>query len=593
MRQVKGSVEKDSKKMVYKKESKTALKFKEMMREFRKKNLFYLEHSKFATYIPDDYLTVFKEEIVEYSKSWIRMQQKNMSSERNPGVEGHANTRGLHVQDTALNAEIVAKDLLLNEDLAYIGGLIHDIAHTAFAHDGEHLLSLYLQKKGICEIHHSSLARLLLEIEGIHNKILNRLAEMKNRELTKREKKMYNSAFLTISDIAVCHNGEGTQKEVKINRDKTDENVNDEYIRTFFEKGLDRKTKNRTKEGAIVLFCDPISYVAKDFRDGIFKKTVDVDDKDYEKIFIKMGLTKDKLDEWRAEGGKKDKIVAWVTRRLRDDLIQNSQGIDGMRMSKNVAETMYELRSLNYEKSVKPTTRKINEILQQRVEMFIERYSKLYIDYGNSNENLTLKPCFITMNQKFTDRKSSEIEEIYKDIVKRGIRANLEREYDDVLNGETNNVTERRTRFEEKFKELRQLEKEWKINFDEDTKNKCINEFLEEIMWSPNESKNQFFKKVKEMYPDASKEELVERGKELEKTRLLTYDECLARLKVAVYVGEATNDYLLEMLQQEGLITKEEIEQRYELGGDIAGAAINHTIQRQQEDSGELEGDER
>ena len=215
---------------------------------------------------------------------------------------------------------------------------------------------------------------------------------MKNRELTKREKKMYNSAFLTISDIAVCHNGEGTQKEVKINRDKTDENVNDEYIRTFFEKGLDRKTKNRTKEGAIVLFCDPISYVAKDFRDGIFKKTVDVDDKDYEKIFIKMGLTKDKLDEWRAEGGKKDKIVAWVTRRLRDDLIQNSQGIDGMRMSKNVAETMYELRSLNYEKSVKPTTRKINEILQQRVEMLIERYSKLYIDYGNSNENLTLKP---------------------------------------------------------------------------------------------------------------------------------------------------------------------------------------------------------
>lgn len=112
-------------------------------------------------------------------------------------------------------------------------------------------------------------------------------------------------------------------------------------------------------------------------------------------------------------------------------------------------------------------------------------------------------------------------------------------------------------------------------------------------MWSPNESKNQFFKKVKEMYPDASKEELVERGKELEKTRLLTYDECLARLKVAVYVGEATNDYLLEMLQQEGLITKEEIEQRYELGGDIAGAAINHTIQRQQEDSGELEEDER
>ena len=38
-----------------------------------------------------------------------------MNSEKNPGLESHANARGLHVMDTAINAREVSKDLLLNE----------------------------------------------------------------------------------------------------------------------------------------------------------------------------------------------------------------------------------------------------------------------------------------------------------------------------------------------------------------------------------------------------------------------------------------------------------------------------------------------
>ena len=66
----------------FKTENKTILKLKEMVKEFRNKNLFYLEHSKFATYVPNEYLSVFKEEVVEFSKSWIRMQQKNLNGKR-------------------------------------------------------------------------------------------------------------------------------------------------------------------------------------------------------------------------------------------------------------------------------------------------------------------------------------------------------------------------------------------------------------------------------------------------------------------------------------------------------------------------------
>lgn len=586
MKNLKNSTNQGYENDVFTKESKTALKMKEMIRNFRKKNLFYLEHSKFATYIPDDYLTVFKEVIVQYSKAWIRMQQKNMSSEKNPGIEGHANTRGLHVQDTALNAQIAAQELLLNEDLAYVGGLIHDIAHTAFAHEGEHFLSTYLQKQGICEVHHSSLARLLLEIEGVHEKTLERLEEQKGRKLTEEEKNTYNSAFLTISDIAVCHNGEGTQHEVKVNRTKTDEDVNSEYIMTFVKKGLDRKTQNRTKEGAIVLFCDPISYVAKDFRDGIIKETVNVDDKDYEKLFIKMGLTKDKLDEWGSIGGKKDRIVAWITRKLRDDLVKNSRDIDGIRMSESMANNMYELRNLNYEKAVKPSLRKINDILPERIEMLIEKYSKAFIDYENTSidQSDVFTKYFKKMHKKFTVRKSEKVEKIYREIVKKGIIQNLLDEYDDVIKGEKNNVTERRARFEEEIGKLRKQEREGKIVFDTNTKKKCISSLLEEIMWSPNESKKQFHLKVKKMYPNASAKELAQKEKELEKMRLLTYSECIARMKVAVYIGEATNDFLLSMLQAEGLMTAEEKEQRYILGGDATNSSINSTIKQQDEE---------
>lgn len=129
----------------FKVESKYILKLKELIRNFRQKKAFYLDHSKFATYVDPEYLSIFKEELIDFSKAWIRLQQKNMSSEKEPGLEGHANTRILHSLDVATNSYIVAKELLLNEDLAFIGGLIHDIGHFGYAHEGEYMLSNYLE----------------------------------------------------------------------------------------------------------------------------------------------------------------------------------------------------------------------------------------------------------------------------------------------------------------------------------------------------------------------------------------------------------------------------------------------------------------
>lgn len=67
----------------FKVESKYILKLKELVRNFRQRNSFYSEHSKFATYADPEYLSVFKEELIDFSKAWTRLLDKNMSSEKN------------------------------------------------------------------------------------------------------------------------------------------------------------------------------------------------------------------------------------------------------------------------------------------------------------------------------------------------------------------------------------------------------------------------------------------------------------------------------------------------------------------------------
>lgn len=567
----------------YKIESKSILKLKELIRTFREKKLFYLEHSKFATYADSEYLDVFQEEIIEFSKAWIRMQQKNMNSEKNPGLESHANARGLHVMDTAINAREVSKDLLLNEVLAFIGGLIHDIAHTAFAHEGEYLLSKFLEKKGICELHHSSLSRLILELEEIHVKVLKRLEQKKGRPLTKREQKQHYSTYLTISDIAVCHNGEGGLTQVATNRKKTDEDVDKEYIDTFTKKGFSRKTRNRSKEGTIVLFCDPISYIAKDFRDGVIKGLIDVNDPDFEELFIKMGLPKKVLDVWASEPRKKDRLVSWVTRFFKDNLSLNSQGIDGARMEREVAELMYELRTLNYEKVVKPGIRKIYDILPERLEVLIEKFSNILVQYQTDglDSSLELTPNGHKMLRSITSQ-SDKIDSIYKKIVSAGTEQYIRTEVDEVLSENSSTITIRRKRIEEDLEELKR-----NGDISGSIKEAYIQRLLKETLLSPKSSNDLLEKRIKTSHPEATQEELRDLIKQNQYLRLETQTESLAKLKVSIYIGEATNDYFLNLLESEGLITPQELQKRYQSGGNIGTASINDVIAKQQEEKNE------
>lgn len=566
----------------FKVESKYILKLKELVRNFRQRNSFYSEHSKFATYADPEYLSVFKEELIDFSKAWTRLLDKNMSSEKKPGAEDHANSRFLHILDVANNASISAKEQLLNEDLAFIDGLLHDLSHFPFAHDGEQTISNYLEKYGVCEMHHSSMVGITLELEGLHSKVIKRMEEKIGKPLSKRKLKSFYSTYLTILDSAVCHNGESNLLEVKTNRSKTDEDIEEEYKNTFFKKGLDRKTRNRSKEGAIVLFCDPISYVAKDFRDGVIKGSIDVNDSDYENLFLQMGISKEELDEWALNPNeKKNKIVKRVTRFFRDDLTFNSKGIDGAKMSPNVGTLMYQLRELNYEKAIKPTLRKLNDILPERTGKLIDSYSSLLVDptsFENSLEDNSHKQDFLeTMNSEDYKRCN----ETFSEIVHKGIEEYVKKEIDEVIKGESSTVTIRRKRFEEDFKKLRESGP-----ITDTVKNAYISRILNEIYLTPEQSKSLHKRIILTKHPNASTKEIEEYESSENYLRLETYDECMAKFKTSVYLSQATNDFLLKLLLSEGLLTKEEYKQRYLSGGDPNKASVStaQKIQKQEQE---------
>lgn len=94
-------------------------------------------------------------------------------------------------------------------------------------------------------------------------------------------------------------------------------------------------------------------------------------------------------------------------------------------------------------------------------------------------------------------------------------------------------------------------------------------------------------KRLKVKYPDATDDELDKLASQNDYLRLKTYTECLAKMKVAIYIGESSNDYLLDMLQAEDLMTDDERNQRYKLGANIENSSITETIRKQKEEKNE------
>ena len=149
-------------------------------------------------------------------------------------------------------------------------------------------------------------------------------------------------------------------------------------------------------------------------------------------------------------------------------------------------------------------------------------------------------------------------------------------------------MTVRRKRFEEDIAELKAHNKSAKISDVE--KEAYIKRILEEIYLSPKKSQDLFEKRLSKKYPTSTKNELVDVQKEESYLRLETYNECLTKLKSAIYIGESTNDYILDLLVEDNLLSKEECSAlRYASGGDPNKASVTAVEKIQQAEMNELE----
>lgn len=531
------------------------LKIKKLSKNIRdSKAVFYLTHSKFATYADPDYLRLFEEELIN-TNSFMALFEKSMSSIRNPFTEKHSNVRGKHSLLVGSAGANVSERLLLNSDLVRIAGWLHDYGHFGFAHDLEQVAKKYLRKIGIVfGVHHNTVGNYILDLEGIHQRVLERLEkEVKHRPLTHREKVEYEKTYCDIKDAAACHNGEKRQRIATPQRQKTNEDVIEQYIKSFIEPTGIENFNSRTLEGVLVRFMDPISYAFYDFLDGCIRGLIRTDDSEYENVFLKVGFSKKELDEWNDSTvyNKKREIVRRGMELLISDLVENSYGYDKIQMSPEISNAMYDLIILNYDKVVKPSTRELITVLDEKMEKLFNIYTYALLGEEKLGSNKYMKKI-----RRHILRSEDSVGKDRRRICKEGMRNCARKEIEEViriLNGEEPNPkvikTNRRKRFEEDLKEL----KNQKVITNE-VKEEYIEKINSEMSMSYTESKRKYQELIKNRFPNCTEEELEQKYEEYSYLRLNTFEEGLAAFECVLYFSMMDNSSLLHCLKEHGII---------------------------------------
>ena len=223
----------------------------------------------------------------------------------------HITHRVLHVQLVSKIARTIGRFLNLNEDLIEAISLGHDVGHTPFGHDGERIISGFLQEQGEGVFEHNVQSfRLFHDLEA-YGKGLNLTAQ--------------------VLDGIICHNGEILQNSYGCDRNKTSERLLVEYHDSL--KGI-FKSKDMvpmTLEGCVMRISDVIAYIGRDIEDAIILKLVKREDIPHEITEV--------LGNRNAE----------IVNTLITDLVNNSIDKDSLAFSPDVFEALDQLKKWNYE----------------------------------------------------------------------------------------------------------------------------------------------------------------------------------------------------------------------------------------------------
>ena len=157
--------------------------------------------------------------------------------------------RSHHVQSIASISETIALALGLNRDLVHAIAYGHDFGHAPFAHLGESVINDFIRDHDL-----GAVVRLPYQHELQSRWVVERVAKRDSG-------KPLNLTFEVVDGIT-CHCGEqfGAQRAVTPTLDRTWEQLD----------AMDRKgPPPATFEGAVMQVVDTVSYLGKDFLDGV------------------------------------------------------------------------------------------------------------------------------------------------------------------------------------------------------------------------------------------------------------------------------------------------------------------------------------
>ncbi|MBQ7136395.1 MAG: HD domain-containing protein [Bacilli bacterium] len=283
----------------------------------------------------------------------------------------HISKRIVHVQLVSKVARTIGRCLNLNEDLIEAIALGHDIGHTPIGHVGEAILNEISQRElNEYFMHNVQSVRTYLDIDNFGKG---------------------NNLSVQVLDGILCHNGEILENIYEPNFTKTKEMFLEEYKNCYTNLEVARKLRPMTLEGCIVRISDIIAYIGRDIEDAIRLGELERSD-------IPSHIT-DVL------GDNNKSIVNTIIM----DIVKNSYNKPYIKMSKEVYDAVFELKSFNR----KNIYAKANS--KEEVNYYKDAFNKLFSKYLEDLEY---------------NRKDSEIYTLYinnmsKDYVEKTVKQRI------------------------------------------------------------------------------------------------------------------------------------------------------------------------
>ena len=276
----------------------------------------------------------------------------------------HITHRVLHVQLVSKIARTMGKILNLNQDLIEAIALGHDVGHTPFGHMGEYILNEICIKENIGYFKHNAQSvRTLKDIEQI------------------------NLTLQTLDGI-LAHNGELLQSKYKP-EPKTSEQFLEELHQAFYNEDTSQKIIPMTMEGCVVRISDIIAYIGRDIEDAMIVGSIQREE-------LPPQIT-------QVLGNNNSEIVD----KLIKDIIQNSYGKDYLCFSKEVFNSLMNLKQWNYEHIYcSKEASKNKEIIKQYFHKLFYKYLD-YLDQNNQEVNPSKQRLYAFWKERSKEYKDN------------------------------------------------------------------------------------------------------------------------------------------------------------------------------------------